>query len=169
MAPKGKQTTPRGKKESIPKPLWNQGKFLTKEHSDHYYKIMGLRSVIPKVKFNLKEDEYPEIQEQIRNRNWEVLANPETKMGRNMVQEFYANLWQTDRQRISGTALYDYRTLVRGKIVHIHPDKIREIFKLPQLKDDPDSFNRRMMRTNKGLDKILEDICIPGARWTTSS
>ena len=86
-----------------------------------------------------------------------------------MVQEFYANLWQTDRQRISGTALYDYRTLVRGKIVHIHPDKIREIFKLPQLKDDPDSFNRRMIKTNKGLDKILEDICIPGARWTTSS
>ena len=81
-----------------------------------------------------------------------------------MVQEFYANLWQTDRQRISGTALYDYRTLVRGKIVHIHPDKIREIFKLPQLKDDPDSFNRRMMRIDKGLDKILEDICIPGAR-----
>ena len=86
-----------------------------------------------------------------------------------MVQEFYANLWQTDRQRIYGTAIYDYRTLVRGKIVHIYSDKIREIFKLPQLKDDPESFNRRMMRTNKGLDKILEDICIPGARWTTST
>ena len=92
MAPKGKQSTPRGKKESIPKPLWNQGKFLTKEHSDHYYKIMGLRSVISEVKFDLKEDEYPEIQEQIRNRSWKVLANLETKVGRNMVQEFYANL-----------------------------------------------------------------------------
>ena len=86
-----------------------------------------------------------------------------------MVQEFYANMWQTDKQRLSGSALYDYRTLVRGKIVHTHPDKIREILKLPQLKDDPDSFNRRMMRTDKGLDKILEDICIPGARWTTST
>ena len=69
MAPKGKQPNPRGKKENIPKPLWNQGKFLTKEHSDHYYKIMSHRSVIPEVKFDLKEDEYPEIQEQIRNRN----------------------------------------------------------------------------------------------------
>ena len=66
MEPKGKQTTSRGKKENIPKPLWNQGKFLTKEYSDHYYKIMGLRSVIPEVKFDLKEDEYPEIQEQIK-------------------------------------------------------------------------------------------------------
>ena len=63
MAPKGKQPTPRGKKESVPKPLWNQETFLTKEHSDHYYKIMGLRSVIPEFKFDLKEDEYPEIQE----------------------------------------------------------------------------------------------------------
>ena len=89
--------------------------------------------MIPEVKFDLKEDEYLEIQEQIRNKSWEVLANPETKVGRNMVQEFYANLWQTDRQRIEGTAFYDYRTLVRGKIVHTHPDKIWEIFKLPQL------------------------------------
>ncbi|QHO38593.1 uncharacterized protein DS421_4g121750 [Arachis hypogaea] len=72
---------------------------------------MGLRLVIPEVKFDLKEDEYLEIQEQIRNRNWEILANPETKVGRNMVQVFYANLWQIDRKRISGTALYDYRTL----------------------------------------------------------
>ena len=59
--------------------------------------------------------------------------------------------------------------MVRGKIVHIHPDKIREIFKLPQLKDDPDSFNRRMMRTNKGLDEILEDICLPRTKWITST
>ena len=95
---------------------------------------MGLRSVIPEVKFDLKEDEYPEIQEQIRNRSWEVLANPETKVERNMVQEFYSNLWQTDRQRIAGTAFYDYRTLVKGKIIHLHPDKIREIFKLPDRK-----------------------------------
>ena len=86
-----------------------------------------------------------------------------------MVQEFYANLWQTDRQRIAETTFYDYRTLVRGKIVHTHPDKIREIFKLPQLQDDPDSFNRRMMRSNLGLDKILEDICLPGAKWTTNT
>ena len=70
MAPKEKQTTSRGKKENTPKPLWNQEKFLTKEQADHYHKIMGLRSVIPEVKFDLKEDEYPEIQEQIRNRSW---------------------------------------------------------------------------------------------------
>ena len=81
---------------------------------------MGLRSVIPEVRFDLKEDEYPEIHEQIRIRNWEVLANPETKVGRNMVQEFYANMWQTDKQKLSGTAFYDYRTVVRGKIVHTH-------------------------------------------------
>ena len=86
-----------------------------------------------------------------------------------MVQEFYANLWQTERQRIIGAALFDHKTVVRGKIIHTNADKIREIFKLPQLKDDPDSFNRRMMRVNKGLDKILEDICIPEARWTTST
>ena len=63
MAPKEKQTTSRGKKENVPKPLWNQEKLLTKEHADYYHKIMGLKSVIPKVKFDLKEDEYPEIQE----------------------------------------------------------------------------------------------------------
>ena len=66
MAPKGKQTNSRGKKETNPKNLWNEEKFLTKEHEDHYHKIMGLRSVIPEVKFDLKEDEYPGIQEQIR-------------------------------------------------------------------------------------------------------
>ena len=63
MAPKGKQTNSRGKKD--PKSLWNQERFFTKEHADHYHKIMGLRSVIPEVKFDLKEDEYPEIQDQI--------------------------------------------------------------------------------------------------------
>ena len=169
MAPKGKQTNLRGKKENNPKNLWNQEKFLTKEHEDHYHKIMGLRSVIPEVKFDLKEDEYPEIQEQIRNRGWEVLTNPEIKVGRNMVQEFYSNLWLTDKQRMTGTAYHTYRTMVRGKVMYFHLDKIREIFKLPQLQDDPESFNRRMVRADKGLDQVLEDICLPGTKWITNS
>ena len=168
MAPKGKQTNLRGKKDNTPRNLCCQERFLTKEHADHYHEIMGLRSVILEVKFDLKEDKYPEVQEQIRNREWEILANPETKVGRNMVQEFYSNLWQTNKQRMSGTAFYTFRTMVRGRIIYFHHDSIREIFKLHQLQDDPKSFNRRIVNQDKCLDQILEDICIPGAKWITN-
>ncbi|QHN82290.1 uncharacterized protein DS421_20g694540 [Arachis hypogaea] len=168
MAAKEKQTTSRGKKEGNSKPLWMHEKFCTKEHADHYLKIVCRRSVIPEVRFNLKEDEYPEIQEQIQNRGWEVLANPEIPVGRNMVQEFYANLWLTEKQRLEGTAFYTFQTMVRGKIIYFHLDKVREVLKLPQLQDDRESFNRRMAK-DKRLDQVLEDICLPGTKWITNS
>ena len=125
--------------------------------------------MIPEVKFDLKEDKYPKIQEQIQNSGWEILANTETKVGRNMVQEFYSNLWQIDKQRMNGTAFYTFRTMVRAKIIYFHLDRIREVFKLPQLQDDPESFNRRMVRFDKHLDQVLEDICIPGTKWITNT
>ena len=70
---------------------------------------------------------------------------------------------------MTGTAFHTYRTMVRGKVIHFHLDKIREIFKLPQLQDDPESFNRRMVRADKGLDQVLEDICLPRTKWITNS
>ena len=85
-----------------------------------------------------------------------------------MVQEFFANLWMTEKQRLEETAFYTFWTMVRGKIIYFHFDKVREVLKLPQLQDDPESFNRRMAN-DKRLDQVLEDICLPGTKWITNS
>ncbi|MED6166333.1 hypothetical protein PIB30_108244, partial [Stylosanthes scabra] len=49
------------------------------------------RKVIPEVGFNLDEDEYPQIMEQILLRVWRRLAAPMTGVSKLLVQEFYAN------------------------------------------------------------------------------
>ncbi|KAL4315717.1 hypothetical protein AHAS_Ahas15G0213000 [Arachis hypogaea] len=54
--------------------------------------------------------------------------------------------------------------MVRGRTLHLNLDKVREIFKLPPQKDDPDSFNRRVL-ANLRLDHVLKDICLLRTQW----
>ncbi|MED6201934.1 hypothetical protein PIB30_100152, partial [Stylosanthes scabra] len=56
------------------------------------------RKVIPEVGFNLEDDEYPEIMEQIAIRGWRRLAAPRTDISKLLVQEFYANATVSDEE-----------------------------------------------------------------------
>ncbi|MED6188061.1 hypothetical protein PIB30_082454 [Stylosanthes scabra] len=56
------------------------------------------RKVIPEIGFNLEEDEYPEIMEQIALRGWRRLATPRMDISKLLVQEFYANAAVSDEE-----------------------------------------------------------------------
>ncbi|MED6153764.1 hypothetical protein PIB30_105181 [Stylosanthes scabra] len=70
-----------------------------KAHNEQlFYSYARRRKVIPEVGFNLEEDEYPEIMEQIALRGWRRLAAPRTDISKLLVQEFYANAAMFDEE-----------------------------------------------------------------------
>ncbi|MED6196298.1 hypothetical protein PIB30_046183 [Stylosanthes scabra] len=70
-----------------------------KEHNEQlFYSYARRRKVISEVSFNLEEDEYLEIMEQITLRGWRRLATPRTDISKLLVQEFYANAAVSDEE-----------------------------------------------------------------------
>ncbi|MED6141432.1 hypothetical protein PIB30_103360 [Stylosanthes scabra] len=108
--------------------------FRTMFNQNLHEELVSKKKITPKVTFNLEEDEYPSIKEQIAIRGWTRLASPRTKVTKWMIQEFYANAVQSDEKL--GQATIDYTTL---------------------------------LNSDQRLDKVLQDLCIPGATWRLSS
>ncbi|MED6202185.1 hypothetical protein PIB30_102818, partial [Stylosanthes scabra] len=88
-----------------------------KAHNEQlFYSYARRRKVIPEIGFNLEEDEYPEIMEQIALRGWRRLAAPRTDIGKLLVQEFYANAAVSDEEAAVQEEL-PYKSSVRGNTV----------------------------------------------------
>ncbi|MED6185941.1 hypothetical protein PIB30_061992 [Stylosanthes scabra] len=86
-----------------------------KAHNEQlFYSYARRRKVISEVSFNLEEDEYPEIMEQIALRGWRRLAAPRTDISKLLVQEFYANAAVFDEEAVVQEEL-PYKSFVRGK------------------------------------------------------
>ncbi|MED6224162.1 hypothetical protein PIB30_081203 [Stylosanthes scabra] len=71
------------------------------------------KKIIPKVGFNLNEDEYPQIKEQIALRGWRRLGAPMTGVSKLLVQEFYANAAVSDEE-VANAGQLPYKSFVRG-------------------------------------------------------
>ncbi|MED6213478.1 hypothetical protein PIB30_093852 [Stylosanthes scabra] len=100
------------------------------------------RKVIPEVGFNLNEDEYPQIMEQVALRGWRRLASPRTNVSELMMQEFYANAAVSEEEAAEQDEL-PYKSFLRD-------------------------YNTRKAMDQR-LDKVLRDLCVPGATWKLSS
>ncbi|MED6163185.1 hypothetical protein PIB30_077485 [Stylosanthes scabra] len=81
------------------------------------------KKVIPEVGFNLNEDEYPQIKEQIALRGWRRLAAPMTGVSKLLVQEFYANATVSDEE-VANARQLPYKKFVRGVAVDFSPENI---------------------------------------------
>ncbi|MED6188494.1 hypothetical protein PIB30_086502, partial [Stylosanthes scabra] len=126
------------------------------------------KKVIPKVGFNLNEDEYPRIKEQIALRGWRRLAATMTGVSKLLVQEFYANAAVSDEE-VANARQFPYKSFVRGVAVDFSLENIRRVmrFKAETLGVEMDYRTRQA--TNQRLDEVLADLCIPGATWSLSS
>ncbi|MED6175869.1 hypothetical protein PIB30_082365 [Stylosanthes scabra] len=70
-----------------------------KAHNEELFESYARRrKVIPEVGFNLNEDEYPQIMEQIALIGWRRLAAPRTSISKLLVQEFYPNTAVSDEE-----------------------------------------------------------------------
>ncbi|MED6159636.1 hypothetical protein PIB30_044056 [Stylosanthes scabra] len=75
--------------------------FRTMFNQNLYEELVSKKMITPEMTFDLEDDEYPCIKEQIALRGWRRLASPRTKVSKWMIQEFYANAVQFEEERWS--------------------------------------------------------------------
>ncbi|MED6185870.1 hypothetical protein PIB30_061202, partial [Stylosanthes scabra] len=126
------------------------------------------RKVIPEVGFNLENDEYPEIIEQIILRGWIRLATPRTDISKLLVQEFYANT-AVSNEEAAAQEEFPYKSFVRGKYVDFSPSIIRRVMRFKRETAGALTDFKTRQASNQRLDEVLEHLCIPGATWKLSS
>ncbi|MED6125172.1 hypothetical protein PIB30_066189 [Stylosanthes scabra] len=71
--------------------IFDNYRFKTAFNEELYNTIVKNKKVITEVCFDLLDDEYPEICEQIVLRGWKRLAAPKPEISIDLIHEFYAN------------------------------------------------------------------------------
>ncbi|MED6151430.1 hypothetical protein PIB30_082425 [Stylosanthes scabra] len=142
--------------------------FRPQFHQDLFQQYIHKKGVTPEKHFELQEGQYPELLKQIGMRGWRRLSKPRTKINKVLIQEFYANDVRTEAE-IAGGEDYPYMSYVRGVPMDFSAAKIREVLKIRFLTPGVETdFKTRQMEDQR-LDEVIRDICVPGARWKTSS
>ncbi|MED6138299.1 hypothetical protein PIB30_072973 [Stylosanthes scabra] len=126
------------------------------------------RKVIPEVGFNLNEDEYPQIMEQVSLRGWRRLAAPRTNVSELMVHEFYANAAISAEEAAEQDEL-PYKSFVRGIKLDFSPSKIRRVMRFKRETTGAQTDYKTRQAVDQRLDEVLTDLCIQGATWKLSS
>ncbi|MED6225588.1 hypothetical protein PIB30_095010 [Stylosanthes scabra] len=138
-------------------------------HIEHLFDSYARRrKVIPEVGFNLEDDEYPEIMEQIALRGWRRLAAPRTDICKLLVQEFYANAAVSNEEAAAQEEL-PYKSFVRGKEIDFSPSNIRRVMRFKRETAGALTDFKTRQALNQRLDEVLANLCIPGASWKLSS
>ncbi|MED6162956.1 hypothetical protein PIB30_075382 [Stylosanthes scabra] len=105
-------------------------------HNEQLFEYYARRiKVIPEVGFNLEDDEYPEVMEQIALRGWRRLAATRTDISKLLVQEFYSNASISDEEAAAQEE-HPYKSFVRGKEIDFSPNNIRMKFKEEQKEEE---------------------------------
>ncbi|MED6198918.1 hypothetical protein PIB30_071190 [Stylosanthes scabra] len=126
------------------------------------------RKVIPEVGFDLNEDEYPQIMEQVMLRGWRRMAAPHTSVSKLLVQEFYANAAISDEEAVEQDEL-PYKSFVRGIKVDFSPSNIRRVMRFKRETAGAQMDYKTRQAVDQRLDEVLADLCIQGATWKLSS
>ncbi|MED6198594.1 hypothetical protein PIB30_067904 [Stylosanthes scabra] len=130
--------------------------------------LVSKKKITPEVTFELVEDEYPSIKEQIALRGWRRLASPRTKVSKWMIHEFYTNAIQSDEEMGQGDQ-HPYKSYVRGVEVHFSPQNIKRVLRFKDNTPGAATEYTTRLNSDQWLDKVLQDLCIPGATWRLSS
>ncbi|MED6177556.1 hypothetical protein PIB30_099236, partial [Stylosanthes scabra] len=133
-----------------------------------YEELVSKKKITPKVTFDLEEDEYPSIKEQIALRCWRRLARPRTKVSKWMIHEFYANAVQSNEEMGQGDQ-HPYKSYVRGVEVDFSPQNIKRVLRFKDNTPGATTDYTTFLNSDQRLDKVLQDLCIPGATWRLSS
>ncbi|MED6163132.1 hypothetical protein PIB30_076892 [Stylosanthes scabra] len=140
-----------------------------KAHNQQLFKSYARRSKeISEAGFNLNEDEYPQIMEQIALRGWRRLAAPRTSISKLLVQEFYANAVVSDEEAAERDEL-PYKSFVKGKEVDFSPSNIRRVMRFERETAGAETDYNTRKAIDQRLDEVLRDLCIPEATWKMSS
>ncbi|MED6109420.1 hypothetical protein PIB30_033396 [Stylosanthes scabra] len=133
-----------------------------------FEEIVRRKKVTPEVSFDLEDEEYPAIREQIALRGWRRLASPRTKIRKLLIQEFYTNAVQTDEE-IEQDEQHPYKSYVRGLEVDFSPENIRRALRFKEQTPEAETDYATRQRMDQRLDEVLPNLYIPGATWKLGS
>ncbi|MED6187487.1 hypothetical protein PIB30_076925 [Stylosanthes scabra] len=137
---------------SAPASVFDDYRFREEFNQSLFESSVRRKKIIPEVAFNLEEDEYLKIKEQIALRGWRRLAAPTIGISKMLVQEFCANA-AVSEEEVANARKLPYKSYARGVVV----DFSRKI------------SQETRQATDQRLDKVLPKLGIPGATWKLSS
>ncbi|MED6142272.1 hypothetical protein PIB30_112075 [Stylosanthes scabra] len=108
--------------------VFDNYRFKTAFNEELYNTIVKNKKVIVEVCFDLMDDEYPEIHEQIALRGWRRLAAPKPEISIDLIHEFYANAFITEEE-MEELGGHSHKSFVRGVPVNFSPDNIRSVMR----------------------------------------
>ncbi|RYR29795.1 hypothetical protein Ahy_B01g054305 isoform A [Arachis hypogaea] len=120
------------------------------------------RDIIPEVPFKLEDKEYPDIQEVVRKRGWELLCDQPQVISVLLIHEFSANVIKKDDEE------EPYLSYVRGVVVPFGPDTINRVLKTKPKRFKQPSYEKRVQYDPKCVD-VLSDLCKVGTDWVLDS
>ncbi|MED6175196.1 hypothetical protein PIB30_076068 [Stylosanthes scabra] len=153
---------------SAPASVFNNHRFRAEFNQTLFESIVRRKKVTPEVGFNLDEDEYRQIKEQIALRGWRRLASPMTEISKLLVPEFYANAAILDEE-IENAGQLPYKSYVRGVEVDFSPENIRRVMRFKEETPAAEISYTTRQAIDQWLDEVLVELCIPGATWKLSS
>ncbi|MED6201336.1 hypothetical protein PIB30_094005 [Stylosanthes scabra] len=153
---------------SAPVSVFDEHRYRKEFNQELFNSHARKRKVIPEVGFNLNEDEYPQILEQVMLRGWRRLAAPRTNVSELMVQEFYANAAISDEEAAEQDEL-PYKSFVRGIKVDFSPSNIRRVMRFKRETAGAQRNYQTRQAVDQRLDEVLADLCIQRATWKLSS
>ncbi|MED6139530.1 hypothetical protein PIB30_084654 [Stylosanthes scabra] len=118
--------------------------FRTMFNQNLYEELVSRKKITPKVTFDLEDDEYPSIKEQIALR---VQSEEEME--------------QADQ--------HPYKSYVRGVEVDFSLENIRRVLRFKEQTPGAETDYTTRLNSDQRLDEVLQDLYIPGATWKLSS
>ncbi|MED6152167.1 hypothetical protein PIB30_089288 [Stylosanthes scabra] len=143
--------------------VFDNHRFKSAFNEELYNTIVKNKKVIAKVCFDLMDDEYPEIREQIALCGWRRLAAPKPEISETLIHEFYANAIITEEE-MEEHGGHSYKRFVRGVPVNFSPEKIRSVMRFKaQVEAARTDFETRKTHDQQ-LDNVLAESEIPVIR-----
>ncbi|MED6187389.1 hypothetical protein PIB30_076001 [Stylosanthes scabra] len=148
--------------------VFDNYRFKTAFNEELYKTIVKNKKMIAECCFDLDDDEYPKVREQIALRGWRRLAAPKPEISIDLIHEFYANAIITEEE-MEEHGGHTYRSFVRGVPINFSPENIRNVMRFrAQVEGAITNFETRKEHDQQ-LDRVLADLCIPGATWKLST
>ncbi|MED6126524.1 hypothetical protein PIB30_079364 [Stylosanthes scabra] len=124
-------------------------RFKTPYHEAHFNSKLSARKILPELIIQVDENILDLCAFQIENRKWERLTNPIQAVGQNMVREFYANVWEPEKEKRKP---FTYKTM---RVLKLRKDPL----------PNAASYEERVAHKDYRLDHVQEDLCIEGGEW----
>ncbi|MED6209858.1 hypothetical protein PIB30_058750 [Stylosanthes scabra] len=138
-------------------------RFKTLFHEAHFKGKLSARKVLPEVPIDYNDDILSPCAIQIKMRKWEKFTTPLQAVGHNLVKEFYANAWESDKDKRKP---YTYTTMVQGKEINFASKDIKRVL---QLRKNPlpnaACYHERKANKDYRLEEVQECLCLEGREW----